>query len=162
MNWIRDSLLTAFGPLPGRRHQAQAHRQASAAGFHPWLTLGLARWLRFASAHTVATPGGVRVAVGGPAVPTIGLMIFVTGTAGIIGMHIARRLLKREAQVLWLDNLDNKYDPQLKLARLEKLAQHKNLTFCVADTADARTVYGDGRNSDMLPRLWRLRLLILA
>ena len=44
--------------------------------------------------------------------------ILVTGAAGFIGMHTASRLLDRGDTVVGLDNLNDYYQPQLKLDRL--------------------------------------------
>ena len=46
----------------------------------------------------------------------------VTGVAGFIGFHLAEALLARGDAVLGVDNLNDYYDPALKLARLERLA----------------------------------------
>lgn len=45
----------------------------------------------------------------------------VTGTAGFIGYNVARRLLARGDEVVGLDNINDYYDPELKLARLAEL-----------------------------------------
>ena len=47
------------------------------------------------------------------------MKILVTGTAGFIGSHLAKRLLERGDEVVGLDNINDYYDPQLKYARLE-------------------------------------------
>ena len=44
--------------------------------------------------------------------------ILVTGAAGFIGFHVARKLLARGDRVVGLDNLNDYYDVNLKLARL--------------------------------------------
>jgi len=44
--------------------------------------------------------------------------ILVTGAAGFIGFHVARRLLERGDEVVGLDNLNDYYDVRLKYARL--------------------------------------------
>lgn len=46
------------------------------------------------------------------------MKILVTGSAGFIGYHVARRLLDRGDEVLGIDNLNDYYDPGLKHARL--------------------------------------------
>src|SRR6476646_5395623 len=46
----------------------------------------------------------------------------VTGSAGFIGFHLARRLLERGDEVVGLDDLNSYYDPALKHARLAILA----------------------------------------
>ena len=42
--------------------------------------------------------------------------ILVTGAAGFIGFHVARRLLAEGRKVIGLDNLNSYYDPALKRA----------------------------------------------
>jgi len=62
--------------------------------------------------------------------------ILVTGSAGFIGFHLSKSLLNDGYEVFGVDNLNNYYDPNLKLARLEKLKQFKNFTFEKVDIAD--------------------------
>jgi UDP-glucuronate 4-epimerase len=64
-------------------------------------------------------------------------MIVVTGAAGFIGFHVAKRLLERGEAVLGLDNLNAYYDPTLKAARLERLRAYDEFTFERLDIADA-------------------------
>lgn len=47
--------------------------------------------------------------------------ILITGAAGFIGFHLAKLLIKNNYQVVGLDVINNYYDPNLKLARLENL-----------------------------------------
>ena len=47
--------------------------------------------------------------------------ILVTGAAGFIGFHLAKGLLESGFDVVGIDNLNDYYDPQLKLDRLENL-----------------------------------------
>jgi len=49
------------------------------------------------------------------------MRILVTGTAGFIGMHVARRFLERGHQVLGIDSINDYYDPALKFSRLRQL-----------------------------------------
>ena len=65
--------------------------------------------------------------------------ILVTGAAGFIGFHIARRLLSEGRDVVGLDNLNAYYDPKLKEARLELLRADPRFTFVQADLADRAT-----------------------
>lgn len=46
-----------------------------------------------------------------------GMRVFVTGTAGFIGFHLARRLLDEGHDVLGYDGITDNYDPALKQAR---------------------------------------------
>ena len=46
------------------------------------------------------------------------MKILVTGTAGFIGFHLAKRLLERGDEVIGLDSINDYYDVNLKLGRL--------------------------------------------
>jgi len=62
--------------------------------------------------------------------------ILVTGAAGFIGFHVARRLLQNGRRVVGLDNLNDYYDPKLKEARLAELAKLPGFTFVKLDLAE--------------------------
>ena len=62
--------------------------------------------------------------------------LLVTGCAGFIGFHLARRLLEAGKPVIGLDNLNDYYDPALKLARLELLKRYPGFIFLKLDLAD--------------------------
>ncbi|MBN1797177.1 MAG: NAD-dependent epimerase [Spirochaetales bacterium] len=79
------------------------------------------------------------------------MKILVTGTAGFIGFHLCLALLKREYNVVGLDNINTYYDPLLKIARLKhsgiqegellynkpyQSGTHQNYTFYKLDLAD--------------------------
>lgn len=49
------------------------------------------------------------------------MKILVTGTAGFIGYHLAKKLLERGDTVIGLDNINDYYDVNLKYARLNEL-----------------------------------------
>ena len=49
------------------------------------------------------------------------MQVLVTGVAGFIGMHIAKRLLENGCKVVGIDNLNDYYDIELKKARLSQL-----------------------------------------
>jgi UDP-glucuronate 4-epimerase len=62
--------------------------------------------------------------------------ILVTGAAGFIGYHVARRLLEGGRKVIGIDNLNDYYDPALKEARLDELAKFPDFRFIKLDLAD--------------------------
>jgi UDP-glucuronate 4-epimerase len=62
--------------------------------------------------------------------------VLVTGAAGFIGSHVAHRLLDRGEEVVGLDNVNDYYDPNLKLARLARLEAKKGFAFTKLDVAD--------------------------
>jgi UDP-glucuronate 4-epimerase len=62
--------------------------------------------------------------------------IIVTGSAGFIGMHLCKSLLKDGFQVHGIDNLNDYYDPTLKQARLDQLTPYENFTFTKSDISD--------------------------
>ena len=68
--------------------------------------------------------------------------VLVTGAAGFIGFHAARRLLADGRQVVGLDNVNAYYDPKLKEARLAELARLRSFRFVKADVADRDAVAG--------------------
>ena len=60
----------------------------------------------------------------------------VTGAAGFIGFHVAQRLCEAGHQVIGLDNLNDYYDVNLKLARLKELEPQSLFSFVKLDLAD--------------------------
>jgi UDP-glucuronate 4-epimerase len=68
------------------------------------------------------------------------MKILVTGVAGFIGYHLARRLLADEMTVYGIDNLNDYYDVNLKKARLEQLSPHANFSFQYLDLSDREAV----------------------
>ena len=70
------------------------------------------------------------------------MALLVTGAAGFIGSCVAKALLDRGEQVIGIDNLNDYYDPKLKLARIERLTSaHGNaFTFGKIDFGDQQVL----------------------
>ena len=68
------------------------------------------------------------------------MKVLVTGAAGFIGMHVAQRLLARGDEVVGIDNLNDYYDPKLKLARLATLETQAGFGFAKMDIADTASM----------------------
>ncbi|MGA2508096.1 MAG: SDR family NAD(P)-dependent oxidoreductase [Chitinispirillaceae bacterium] len=63
-------------------------------------------------------------------------MILVTGAAGFIGFHIARKLCEAGESVVGIDNMNSYYDPALKESRLKVLRSLKKFSFYKLDLCD--------------------------
>ncbi|MGH6813443.1 MAG: NAD-dependent epimerase/dehydratase family protein [Methylocella sp.] len=75
------------------------------------------------------------------------MRILVTGSAGFIGFHMARRLLDEEHDVVGVDGFTPYYDPNLKLRRHEILLQRPGFSGHAAmleDFAALAGIYGNG------------------
>jgi UDP-glucuronate 4-epimerase len=64
-------------------------------------------------------------------------LYLVTGVAGFIGFHVARRLLERGDDVVGIDNLNDYYDVRLKQDRLAQLTPYERFRFEKLDISDA-------------------------
>ncbi|MCC6303534.1 MAG: NAD-dependent epimerase [Gammaproteobacteria bacterium] len=64
------------------------------------------------------------------------MKVLITGTAGFIGSTLALRLLERGDEVIGVDNLNDYYDVDLKLARLARLKQFDRFTDVRASLED--------------------------
>ena len=76
--------------------------------------------------------------------------ILITGCAGFIGFHLAKRLIKDGYHIIGVDNINSYYDVKLKLSRLNELglnqstysfgkrytSSHKNFIFFRSDLED--------------------------
>src|SRR5918994_2955845 len=67
------------------------------------------------------------------------MKVLVTGVAGFIGMHCAKRLLERGDQVVGVDNLSSYYSVKLKKDRLAQL-KHRRFRFRKLDIANGKTL----------------------
>ncbi len=64
------------------------------------------------------------------------MKVLVTGAAGFIGFHLARRLLQDGIQVYGIDNLNDYYAISLKRDRLAQLQPQSGFTFQELDLSD--------------------------
>lgn len=68
------------------------------------------------------------------------MKILITGAAGFIGMHTAKRLLERGDEVVGVDNINDYYDVKLKQDRLEQLKSYEKFRFIKLDIADREVI----------------------
>jgi len=66
--------------------------------------------------------------------------VLVTGAAGFIGFHLAKRLIGNGEMVTGLDNVNDYYDVNLKHARLSRLEGHDNFHFIKGDICDRQMI----------------------
>ena len=45
------------------------------------------------------------------------MKILITGAAGFIGYHLTKKLIKKNFNIIGIDNLNNYYDPKIKIFR---------------------------------------------
>ena len=55
--------------------------------------------------------------------------LFITGSSGFIGFHVAKRYLDKGFKVYGFDSMNNYYDVKLKISRLNILKKYKNFSF---------------------------------
>jgi len=75
------------------------------------------------------------------------MKILVTGSAGFIGSHLAKKLLERGDEVVGLDNINDYYDVSVKFGRLERSGIKKN-----------RIEYNTAIQSDLYPNYKFIKL----
>ena len=71
------------------------------------------------------------------------MQILVTGAAGFIGFHLVNELINKGYSVIGIDNLNDYYDPTLKLNRLDAISDNKNATkfeFLKEDIANRKSI----------------------
>lgn len=66
--------------------------------------------------------------------------ILITGGAGFIGAHLAQKLIAGGAEVVGLDNINDYYDPQIKLDRMATLAEGPHFTHVKIELSDRGAV----------------------
>ncbi len=70
------------------------------------------------------------------------MAILITGAAGFIGYHLAKRLLRENQPVIGFDNLNEYYDVSLKQSRLDELSKYPAFTFIRGNLADKELIAG--------------------
>jgi len=67
--------------------------------------------------------------------------ILVTGAAGFIGFHVAKRLIENNSmQIFGIDNLNNYYDVGLKKKRIKELKKNKKFHFAKIDLINEKKI----------------------
>ena len=81
--------------------------------------------------------------------------ILITGAAGFIGSSLLKKLAERGDKVVGVDNLNNYYDPRLKLARLAACKASADFEFLCLDIADRDAMDGlfDSHHFDVVVNL---------
>lgn len=64
------------------------------------------------------------------------MKVFITGVAGFIGFHLAKRLMEAGNEVYGIDNMNEYYDVSLKQSRLAILKDHPEFHFKKLDLMD--------------------------
>ena len=61
------------------------------------------------------------------------MAILITGSAGFIGYHLAKKILNNNKEVIGIDNINNYYDINLKKNRIKDLKKNKKFFFYKID-----------------------------
>ncbi len=71
------------------------------------------------------------------------MRILLTGAAGFIGFHLAKKLLsiQKDVEIVGVDNLNPYYDVNLKIARIEQIKHYPNFKFLKLDLKDTMEVF---------------------
>ncbi len=69
------------------------------------------------------------------------MTIFITGGAGFIGSHVAKKLLQQGESVVVLDNFNDYYNPAIKYQNIARI-QHPNLILIEGDVRDSDLIHG--------------------
>jgi len=61
------------------------------------------------------------------------MKVLITGSVGFIGYHLSKKLLDKNIQVIGIDNINNYYDPKVKIKRNLLLKKYSNYKFYKLD-----------------------------
>ena len=81
------------------------------------------------------------------------MKILVTGCAGFIGYHLSSYLLKKNINVIGIDNINDYYDIILKKNRLKILKEYKNFSFNKFDLINRKKL-------DLIVKKNRIKIII--
>lgn len=81
--------------------------------------------------------------------------ILITGGAGFIGFHLAKRLLEQGETIIAIDNLNDYYEVSLKEARVRILEEYAGFRFLKQDIADKEGLFSvfEGEKPDIVINL---------
>jgi UDP-glucuronate 4-epimerase len=82
--------------------------------------------------------------------------VLVTGAAGFIGAAVCEALLRRGAQVLGIDNINDYYDPKLKFARLARIQGKSGFEFVRAEISNRDQIFSLGERATDLTHIVHL------
>lgn len=69
------------------------------------------------------------------------MKFIITGAAGFIGFHLAKKLLEENFTVIGIDNVNDYYPVELKNSRLETLRKHPDFEFHQVNIADKSAIF---------------------
>ena len=67
--------------------------------------------------------------------------ILITGVSGFIGSYISKKLLENNYFVIGIDNLNDYYDPSLKLDRIKDIKNNPNFIFIKENICNKENIW---------------------